>query len=306
MSLNKTKWRYMIPLLSGLAVLVLDGFSIDQDCHPLLISINEQLEQMGVEYRVEMAEYFTTTDGPEFGRTVYASNRGNKQLAVHWVPFDPRRDWSGPGSSISWINDLLEGATSSGLGELQTAAAIGRAMNTWDSVKCSTIPLYPFGDYYFDFGYVQYLLGFGGIEGVAADVTHGGFLPAGFFDELAPGGSNYILGVTFTFLWVDETGTPTDINNDNKFDTAFREIYYNDIFSWAIDANYDVETVALHEMGHGLSQAHFGDIFRDGGKGKLHFAPRAVMNAAYTGVQHKLTGTDNGGHCSIWGNWPNK
>ena len=34
-------------------------------------------------------------------------------------------------------------------------------------------------------------------------------------------------------------------------------------------------------------------------------APEAVMNAAYTGPQRELLGTDNGGHCSIWGNWPN-
>jgi hypothetical protein len=57
-------------------------------------------------------------------------------------------------------------------------------------------------------------------------------------------------------------------------------------------------------MGHGLSQDHFGKIFRTK-NGKLHFAPLAVMNAVYYDVQQELKGTDVGGHCSIWGSWPN-
>ena len=66
-----------------------------------------------------------------------------------------------------------------------------------------------------------------------------------------------------------------------------------------------METVALHETGHGLSQGHFGKAFVTNSNGKLHFAPLAVMNAGYTGVQQSLAGTDNWGHCSMWGSWPN-
>ncbi|MEK7829947.1 MAG: hypothetical protein AAB401_02620, partial [Acidobacteriota bacterium] len=98
---------------------------------------------------------------------------------------------------------------------------------------------------------------------------------------------------------------PTDIDNNGKLDTAFREILYNNAFTWRINSNIDVETVALHEAGHGLSQAHFGTAFRTNSNGVLHFAPRAVMNAAYSGVQQHLAGTDNSGHCSIWAHWPN-
>ena len=152
---------------------------------------------------------------------------------------------------------------------------------------------------------MQAILGFGGIFAFFADITHGGFLAGPFFDALAPDGSGFILGVTFTFGFVDIAGNFTDIDNNGKLDTAFREIYYNDNFPWAINGNFDVETVALHEAGHGLSQAHFGEAFRTVSNGKLHFDPRAVMNAAYSGVQQSLAGTDNGGHCSIWGSWPN-
>jgi hypothetical protein len=30
------------------------------------------------------------------------------------------------------------------------------------------------------------------------------------------------------------------------------------------------------------------------------------MNAGYSGVNQQVTATDNGGHCSIWANWPNQ
>jgi hypothetical protein len=178
-------------------------------------------------------------------------------------------------------------------------------MDTWQNVQCSTIPLTNSGSYNFDFGYVQFLLGFGGVAGWAADITHAGWLPKAFFNAISPpNGGDFILGVTFTFIWVSG-GQPTDIDNNGKTDVAFREIYYNNGFPWQINGTYDVETIALHEAGHGLSQAHFGKVFRTTANGKLHFSPRAVMNAVYAGLQQQLLGTDEAGHCSIWANWPN-
>ena len=110
-------------------------------------------------------------------------------------------------------------------------------------------------------------------------------------------------------LFIDENGDPTDIDHDGKPDVAFREIYYNDGFFWGINATaypvFDVQTVALHEAGHGLSQNHFGKAFLTLKNGKIHFSPRTVMNAAYSGLQQKLTGTDKAGHSSIWSSWPN-
>lgn len=73
------------------------------DVSPMLVEINHRLALEGASVRVEMAEYITTSTGPEFGRTLYASDRGNKQLAYDFVPADPRRaDWSA-GSGITWI-----------------------------------------------------------------------------------------------------------------------------------------------------------------------------------------------------------
>jgi hypothetical protein len=178
-------------------------------------------------------------------------------------------------------------------------------MATWDGVACSELDMFQVpSDNRTSTGFISELYGFGGSFNYVADVVHAGWLGAGFFDMVAPDGSDYILGVTFTIIFTDDNGNPTDIDNNGKLDVAWREIYYNDAFPWAINAHYDVESIALHEAGHGLSQAHFGTAFFDGGKGKLHFSPRAVMNAAYSGIQTQIRKTDNGGHCSNWGSWP--
>ncbi len=115
--------------------------------------------------------------------------------------------------------------------------------------------------------------------------------------------------MTFTFIWVDDvTKIPTDIDNNKKADVAFRETYFNNAFPWGINTAYpiDVESVVLHEAGHGLSLGHFGKLFRTDANGQLHFAPQAVMNAGYVTVQQNLTTTDTGAFCSIWSSWPNR
>jgi len=269
----------------------------------MLDAVNVALAKEGKEFRVAYAEYITSGEGNEIGQIIYARNVGNKQLGHDFVPGDPRR---GGRYDITWINDAFDGNATGGLTPPVTYAAIGRAMNTWQNVQCSTIPLTNLGSHNFDFGYVQWLVGMGGVPGFAADITHAGWLPRQFFDAIAPpNGGDYILGVTFTFIWISlPSGQPTDIDNNGKLDVAFREIYYNNRFTWQINGTYDVETIALHEAGHGLSQAHFGKVFRTTANGKLHFSPRAVMNAVYAGVQQQLLGTDEAGHCSIWANWP--
>jgi hypothetical protein len=178
-------------------------------------------------------------------------------------------------------------------------------MNTWDNVTCSGgLVLTDLGAIPFDIGYVEAIVT-GGAQGsfLFTDVMHSGFNTTVTDAVFGPGSS--VLGVTFTFWWIDGAGNPTDIDNNGKADVALRDIYYNDSFPWAIGSNFDVETVVLHEAGHGLSQGHFGKLFRNNSNGKFHFAPRAVMNAGYTGVQTTIGKTDNAGHCSNWGQWPN-
>jgi hypothetical protein len=258
-----------------------------------MVYLNEQLATDGAEVHIVSVEYYTARN--EAGQIVYFDDR-SKQSGAHWVPGDPRR---GGFLDIAWLSDQTEG-TANGVSHGDTQAAVSRAMATWDSVKCASIPLTQLDDYGMDWGYVQWLIGYGGVPGWYADITQAGWLPKFIFDFLF-GPDSGVLGVTFTFVW-----TGTDIDNNGKEDVAFREIYYNNEFSWGIDVPaFDVETIVLHETGHGLSLGHFGKLFRTDKNGKFHFAPRALMNAGYTGIQQSITGTDNGAFCSVWGSWPN-
>jgi len=265
----------------------------------MMDNINTQLAGDGAQYLAYMAEYVTDGAGEAMGNTVIAKDVGNKQLTFDFVPNDDRRVWSGPvgggTDNIVYAVDTNP-AEVSNLPAAVTEAAIDRAMGTWDSVQCSDLPItknsLPPG---IDLG-----ISLGG--GLAGDINH-----AGWTTLLSPP----ILGVTVTFGFCDPCGPGapvwTDIDGNGKNDTAFREIYYNANYLWADDGstNIDVESVAVHEAGHGLSQAHFGKVFISDKNGKVHFSPLAVMNAVYTGPQQELLGTDYGGHCSNWAEWPN-
>ncbi len=263
--------------------------------------INASLASLGKSVRVDMVEYYTASAEP--GQIVYFNNRTH-QLSSDWVSGDPNRDGR---TNITWLSDVsgTEGIANP-LTLAQTQGAVDRAMATWNSVACSTIPLEKLSDYGLDWGYVEFATGWGGMPAWYADVTQAGWMPAAFFQAL--GFPANVIGVTYTFIWVDENGDPTDMDNNRRSDVAFRETYYNNLFPWGIDTNYpiDVETIVLHENGHSLSLGHFGKLIRTEANGMLHFAPLAVMNAGYTQVQQKLAGTDLASFCAVWGKWPNR
>jgi hypothetical protein len=274
------------------------------------LGLNVALQAQNANYRFAHAEFITADAPGQFAGEIIASDRGNKKLSSDFVPGDPNRFGT---NDISYIVDLSEGAASGGLSAAETAAEIERSMRMWDAVECSSgLSLTNFGAHNIDLGVVQNILGFGGVGGWAADLTHAGWLPKAFFDAIAPGGGDFILGVTFTFIWIDDlTGEPSDMDANGRDDVAFREIYYNNDFDWRIGPyvsglNFDAFSVILHEAGHGLSQAHFGKVFLKS-NGTLQYSPFAVMNAvASRRTTHiQLEGTDNGGHCSNWGSWPN-
>jgi hypothetical protein len=275
------------------------------DDSPILMTLPVQGQANGriaadTRYAVYSAEYLTSGESGQVGRTVYFKDVGNKQLTEDFVP----------GLALDGTDDISyyidETRPSDDLPVAVSSAAISRAMQTWDDVTCSDLGMFRIpSEPGIETGFVSELLGFGGSLEYVADVVHAGWLPAAFFDLIAPpDGSTFILGVTFTIIFTDDAGNPVDTDNNNKLDVAWREIYYNDAFEWADGALYDVETIALHEAGHGLSQDHFGKAFRTDSNNKLHFAPRAVMNAAYSGIQTEINGSDNGGHCSNWASWP--
>lgn len=277
---------------------------IPLDDSPVFVDLDQystkgRMGEVSSKYTVLMAEYITAEGSQQVGRTVFFNNVGNKQLTADFVP----------GLSLDGTDQVSyyvdQNRPSVDLPVATSSAAITRAMQTWDGVICSDLGMAqrPY-DASVTTGFISGILGFGGSTDYIADVVHAGWLPASFFDFLAPQGSTFILGVTFTIIFTDETGAPSDVDSNGKADVAWREIYYNDRFTWRDGSTYDVETIALHEAGHGLSQGHFGKAFLDAGKGSLHFSPRAVMNAAYSGVQRQIMQTDNAGHCSIWSSWP--
>jgi hypothetical protein len=274
--------------------------SAPTDLAALMDNMNAQLAAEGAPYIVGWAEYITEASGNAAGGTVFAKDVGNKRLVGDFVPGDTRRSWSSPDAiHLTYAIDQTGDAVPpfGGLTGAQTDAAIVRAMGTWDALTCSDLGLVR-NTTTADIGYIARLNNLGGSFAVAGDVQHAGFRDINF--------AGNILGVTFTLIFTD-AGVPTDINGDGQADVAFREIYYDPSWNWRDNgvANIDLQSVSVHESGHGLSQAHFGTI-QQNPAGKLVIAPHAVMNAAYTAPFRDLQGSDVGGHCGNWAAWPNK
>jgi hypothetical protein len=303
-----------ISKIAGAFALGVAAFSCEQDnitsrqpvdASPIFMKLDRLATEGRIatdaKYTVFSAEYLTSPESGEIGRTIYFNDLGNKQLDADFVP-----GLSLDGNdNISYYID--QNRPSNDLPVSVTSNAINRAMNTWENVTCSNIGLNRVpSNAEIKTGWVAAYLGLPGSFDYTADLVHAGWLPAPFFNAIAPQGASYILGVTFTITFTDENGNLVDSDNNGKADVAWREVYYNDAFNWKDGAHYDVETIALHESGHGLSQAHFGTAFADSGAGKLHFSPRAVMNAAYSGIQTTINQSDNAGHCANWAEWPNR
>lgn len=283
--------------------------------------INKRLVAEGSKVAIYSVELFGSGEGLNMGRTVIASDHGNKQLGTDWALNDPNRNFR---TNITYAIDDVEVTADFSAAEQPDIVRFG--FETWDKQKCSNIGIDEIPVSGFNIGYIGALLGGNDLlvpgYQFGIDIIHGGFKPN--FDNVlicgvgnvVPGCGDGVLGVTYTLNWVinnpDGTTTDTDYDNNGKLDTALKETYYNDRFTWRNDGTddpasgvYDFATVALHESGHALSRAHFGDVSIHHKKG-LQTSPKAVMNAIYSGVQRKLKGPDKGGHCSDWGAWPNQ
>ena len=268
----------------------------DPEVLALMESANEQLRAMGLNVAVEQIEFFTYGEGRPITR---AHQSGNRR-----VPGDPRRN--ADGNNITYLVDLSDGNTASGLSAADTELGIDRAMASWAADSCMA-PLVKRPDTGEDPDLFDAVLGYGSVgTPFLADIVEAGWLPRGFFESYFPGGGRGIVGLTLTFTFIDPvTGQPTDINGDNFLDVAYTEVYYNDNFgdpngdrpanTWGLDVQLprvDVETVAVHENGHSLELGHFGP------------PPTAVMNPRYAGISQDLKPIDHAGICSVWGSWP--
>lgn len=262
-----------------------------QEGDPYVLAVmddfNKTLRAEWMDLRVEQIELLTV-----------GSPRASSQLhfqPFRWVAGDPRR--AAQGTDLTYKVDLTEGFGASDLAPDSVEAAIDRAIASWSSASClQTLRLVkrqgdsPVDADIFDsqFGYGE----FGDYR--AADVVHAGWLPPDFFERVTgPGGGESVVALSVTFIYVDLDGEPTDVDGDGYMDAAHSEIYYNQGFSWmagATDGGIDVETVALHEVGHALGIGH---IDRAG----------AVMSPVYTGPKTRLRPCDHAALCSIWSSW---
>ncbi|MUP45222.1 hypothetical protein E0K83_05620 [Gramella sp. BOM4] len=151
------------------------------------------------------------------------------------------------------------------------------------------------------------ILSIGGVGGTPySDINILGHVPP-FVFELVGLGPN-TLGVAFTISFRDENGQLTDIDNDNKADTALKEVWYNDGYEWTDDPEnnpdaIDLASVITHEIGHTLEAGHFGTGIFNEKKRTISYSPRAVMNALYFEANSDLQTTDRASYCNTFSNW---
>jgi hypothetical protein len=320
----------------GPALAKVSGSSAAVVGHRKLTRINNRLAAAGANLRVSKAELLYTAKGydAQSPTEIFANDRAH--TTVHqWVAGDPRRDGR---IGITYAVDPVLRTSAFGLTNLPAVEIDGggfrlstqaeldgyieEAMQAWRDRKCSDAPIervaVPAGT---DPDLLdEFFLGLptpSPTYAQPADVVHAGWQPPEFFEGFTPGGSDLILGITFTFSFVDDQGTPdpsddvpTDINGDGKFDSALAEIYYNPSFIYTnrgAPNTIDFFSVLAHETGHGLSLGHFGKLFvtkKDQADGfqisDIKFAPKALMNAAYVTGRDEIRGTDNGSFCQVW------
>jgi len=303
-----------VALVAGTHAAATSSNTDDPVYSPVLAAMNARLHAAGVT-KVAIAKAELFFDGSVYrgdqATTIIANDRTHI-LSAQFVENDPRR---GGSSDISYLVDRSDGAAlgfnSAGavivLPNAVTEAELDTSMAVWGTMNCNGPGIVKVPDTGADPDLVDGIV-FNNASLIGtpfADITHAGWVPAAFFDAaFPPNGSTFVLAATFTFVFVDANGNPTDIDRNRLADTAFRETYYNLRFAWGTGgnpANIDIQSVAIHESGHGFGLAHFGKLFLKA-SGALQFAPRAIMNAAYTGEDREIRGTDNASFCQIWAN----
>ena len=279
MSRRAMGWLAAMVMLSPLAAVAQEG---DQWTLQAMELANGVLKAQWMDLRVEQVELLSLKQPRKVSR-------------LHWQPFrwvagDPRR--AADANGLTYLVDRTDGPGAAAVpGSFETA--IDRAVTSWTELQCGTTGLAKRPDTGEDADIFDAQLGFGGFGNwQAADIVFGGWMPPSFFEAVAgKDAGTTVLAMSVTFIFVGPDGEPTDLDGDQLYDTATNEIYLNDGFSWQTGSGIDVETVALHEIGHSLGLGHFGA------------PPRAAMNPMYQGPYPDLRHLDKAMACSVWASW---
>ena len=118
-----------------------------------------------------------------------------------------------------------------------------------------------------------------------ANIVIGGWLDQQYFENLESGGGSSILAVTWS--------AKLRGGNGPRKPTWHTEILFNDFWNWTDTTptsfyDIDLESVALHEVGHTLGLGHSDD-------------PTAVMWPYYKGTRQALTDDDLAGIAALYG-----
>jgi hypothetical protein len=275
------------------------------------------------------------------GKTLIVSQDvGDQAFPIQWVEHDERRLRDAQdGLTLSYRIDLTE--LPPGVSKTATEEAIESAVDTFNRVQCAkNLKLVRVDDdpenEDRDFGYAQnHFLGpdGGGEEwdepspNATADITFAGWVPPAFFTAAGADGS---LGLTVplardadgSIVWgfdvLDPTRDLTDIDADGNADVIAMELYFTTDLRFDYITNdpnedelfsIDVESIALHELGHALGMDHFGRstviLDENGDFVDLIVNPNSVnlMNTSNYFGKRDLSGSDIGSFCGIYATW---
>ncbi|MDK1031777.1 MAG: matrixin family metalloprotease [Planctomycetia bacterium] len=209
-------------------------------------------------------------------------------------------------SSVSYVLDRSDYTQDSGLSQSDITDALRSAFGTWADVASSSLSFtenpddggnYDLTDGPADSGGPPWFGGYsgdsldGGANYLYANITFGGWLPNSYFDYLSDGVlGNEPRSDILAVAWTGRVKGPL-----SKKPRWIADIFFNDGWTWTTSGDLpgteefeiDIETVMLHELGHGIGLGHEDDV-------------ESVMNSLYAGIERGLYQDDIDGVTSLY------